>query len=249
MKNSQIFAKGLSGLFVCVVASSCASLTPNAKSLNYGSVLVGNTATNNMTWTNTSKNTVNFLGFNPPGSPFAQTAPTPVTGGNIVSGGTTPTATYTFTPTATGTFTDTATPLLGGGDFSDPVTLTGTGVGHTITGQGFGIAGGNFRTTQVLDFGTIPVGQVSVLRFNLLNGSANPLSLTGVALKGGPFAVTAPAQPFVIPAAPGPLQPKTQEVRISFAPQVAGRFLDHIRLTDPARPGYVLIVVVTGAAE
>ncbi len=242
------FRKTLS-VFGVVILSSCASMTPNVATVNYGSVLIGNSATGNVTWSNTSKNTVNFLGFIKPSAPFSQTAPVRVIGANLAPAATTPPATFVFTPTAVGTFNDTATPLLGNGDSATPATLTGIGVSHLISGKGFGIAGGNFRSNQVLDFGKIRVGQTSTRNFRLLNGSNAPLSMTGRVLGAGPFSVTAPAQPIVLALAANPLIPTRVRVTLTFAPRAPGRFMDLIQFTDPANPGHQLTLVVTGTAE
>lgn len=213
--------------------AGCVVLSPTPATHNFGSVLVGTTATSPpVTWTNNSARAVTVDGLvTTPSPPFARVAAGPFTSVSVPVGGATPPSSFTFSPTAVGAATGDATPQSTGivlPDTAQQVVLSGTGVVQ-LTAGALAIAGGNLTAGQILDFGRVivPGGPAVTRTFNVTNNGAASLTLNGGFTVGGQgFRITSPTLPITIQ--PG----TTQAVSISFAPSQIGVALDAVVFSD-----------------
>ncbi|MDE3104074.1 MAG: choice-of-anchor D domain-containing protein [Acidobacteriota bacterium] len=164
--------------FVSLIGSANpSSLALAPASLNFGTVLLGSTASQTLQVTNTGATPVNFSSITATGD-YAATSSCL---GTALAASTSCSVTVTFTPTQTGTRTGSVAIV------SDATTLP-------LTAQltGVGAASHLQLAPSALDFGSILVGSSAKLTLTLTNTGNGPVTGLSPVLPAGDFAITSP---------------------------------------------------------
>ncbi len=210
-----------------------ATLTPTPTPLAFGKVYIGLSSSLTASWTSTYADKLVCTMAVDPAPPFDAPASIP----DLAPNGTTGALSFTFTPTAVGPVNGKARmTVLSSAYAKVPVTipdlpLSGSGVAQT-SDTTLSLTGGNLTAGSVLDFGTALTGSSVSLTTNIANATAQPVTVTVTVLGAGPFSVTSPAAPLVVPAQASLL------VTISFAPTTVGTFtgaVEFVRSTAGVR--------------
>ncbi len=218
--NSVVFTSngGISTNPVTGVGLTQAHLLVNPGTLNYGSVVIGQTSNRFFSVINTGQ--VALTGTVAVGLPFAAVSNASYT----VASGTTGLVLISFSPSAVGMVTSN-------------VIFTSTGGVSTNTVKGTGLASANLIVNPgSLNFGTIATGTTAQASFVVTNtGSA---VLNGTAVAGGAFTISS-GSPFTIAGF------SSANVVVGFTPASAGSFTNQVVFSSN---GGGATNVVTGAA-
>ena len=210
--------------------SGAGVLSPSVASLSFGSVAVGNSATQSLSVTNTGLGTVTIASATLTGTGFS------VIGGNpsgTIAVGQSSTIQIQFAPTSAGAVSGSLTIVSDASNSPLTVPLTGTG-----TQTGLAIA------PSTLSFGNVVVGQSSTQSVKLTNSGTANLTINLATVAGNGFGIAGLSLPTTLTAG--------QSVSFSaqFAPTSTGASVGSITFTDNA-PGspQVLSMVGTGVAS
>ena len=188
--------------------------------INFGSILVGQSATQTITITNAPTSTDTLTG-----SVASLSAPfSVVSGGSSFSlaPGKSRTVIVSFTPTATGSFSDTLTITHNATNQTSPINLpiTGTGEVSVINMD---------VTPSLVDFGGVIVGKSVTQTIVITNASSSTTTLEGsVDSVSGSFSLVSGGGTFSL--APG----KSKSVIVSFSPTSTGNFSQSLSITHNA---------------
>ena len=109
--------------------TSTLTLNANPTSLNFGSIAVGQSGSQNVTFTNAGNSNVAIPGVSISGPGFNASG---VSSGQILAPGGAATLAVTFTPWATGSASGTVTVTSNASNSPAKITLTGTGASHSV---------------------------------------------------------------------------------------------------------------------
>lgn len=192
--------------------SSSAVLSISPTSLNFGSVTVGSTSSQQVTLSNTGTDTATISAVNITGASSSFS----VSGVGIsstIAGGAKLTVTVNFTPQATGAVTATASIVSDA--TNSPTTITASGTGSTSGGTGnpaIGVSPGS------LDFGSVNTGTSSVKTITVTNTGTGTLTVTSATVTGTGFSSGGAAFPLNLTAG------QSANVAITFSPATAGSY-------------------------
>lgn len=218
----------------CLLSTAGCDLCPEPISrYNFGQVYVGTVAeTPQVCWRNHSKDALELVAVTTDGLPFA-VKPASFQSVILQSGSCSPYFTFTFTPVQEGTFSSEATPqLISGAGTIQAFEMSGAGV-YRIAEGGLIIGGGDIKTGQALDFGSVVFSEResagSQRQFELFNAGDKPMQLDVVWSKGNQgFKVVTPSPPIAIPKL------KRAKVTIEFIPPGVDTFTDGVTFVDRA---------------
>ena len=204
-------------------------LSPSVTSVSFGSIAVGNTATQSLTVTNTGLGAVTISGATLTGAGFT------VVGGNpsgTIGVGQSSTIQIQFAPTSGGAITGSLTILSDASNSPLAIAIAGTG-----TQTGLTIA------PSALTFGNVVVGQSGTQTVKLTNSGTSSLTINLATVAGTGFGISGLSLPTTLNAG------QSLSFSAQFAPTAAGAETGSITFTDNA-PGspQVLSMVGTGVA-
>jgi hypothetical protein len=204
-------------------------LSPSVTSVSFGSVAVGNTATQSLTVTNTGLGTVTIASAALTGAGFT------VVGGNpagTIGVGQSSTIQIQFAPTSAGAVNGSLTVVSDASNSPLAISITGTG-----TQAGLTIA------PTALTFGNVIVGQSGTQSVKLTNSGNSSVTINLASLAGNGFGMTGLSLPTTLTGG------QSLSFNVQFAPTASGAASGSITFTDNA-PGspQVLSMVGTGVA-
>ena len=202
-------------------------VTASPSSINFGSVVIGSSASQTVTLKNTGGANVTITGAVVTGAGFSD------------SGLTLP---LTLTPNQTSTFSVSFAPM-GTGTVNGNVALTVTGEAELdVPLAGMGLAPATLTANPTsLTFTNIVVGQSSTQTETIKNTGGTSAQITAVAATGTGFSVSG----ITLPATLGAGQSVT--FNVTFAPQAAGSFNGNVAVTSNAQ-NPTLNIPVSGTA-
>ncbi len=200
-------------------------LSPSATSVSFGSIAVGNTATQSLTVTDTGLGTATISGATLAGAGLT------VIGGN--PSGTIPvgqgsTIQIQFAPTSAGAVSGSLTIVSDASNSPLAISITGTG---TQTGMAI--------TPSALTFGNVVVGQSGAQSVKLTNSGSSNLTLNLATVTGTGFGISGLSLPTTLTAG------QSLSFNAQFAPTSAGAAAGSITFTDSA-PGSPHVVSMAG---
>src|SRR5580698_7596010 len=204
-------------------------LSPSVTSVSFGSIAVGNTATQSLTVTNTGLGAVTISGATLTGAGFT------VVGGNsaeTIGVGQSSTIQIQFAPTSAGAVNGSLTILSDASNSPLAISITGTG-----TQAGLTIA------PAALTFGNVIVGQSGTQSVKLTNSGNSSVTINLATLAGNGFGMTGLSLPTTLAGG------QSLSFNVQFAPTTSGAASGSVTFTDNA-PGspQVLSMVGTGVA-
>src|SRR5277367_2873850 len=204
-------------------------LSPSVTSVSFGSVAVGNTATQSLTVTNTGLGTVTIASAALTGAGFT------VVGGNpagTIGVGQSSTIQLQFAPTSAGAINGSLTILSDASNSPLAISITGTG-----TQAGLTIA------PSALTFGNVIVGQTGTQSVKLTNSGNSSVTINLATVAGTGFGISGLSLPTTLTGG------QSLSFNAQFAPTASGAATGSITFTDNA-PGspQVLSMVGTGVA-
>jgi hypothetical protein len=204
-------------------------LSPGVTSVSFGSVAVGNTATQSLTVTNTGLGSVTIASAALTGAGFT------VVGGNpagTIGVGQSSTIQIQFAPTSAGAVNGSLTILSDASNSPLAISITGTG-----TQAGLTIA------PAALTFGNVIVGQSGTQSVKLTNSGNSSVTINLATLAGNGFGMTGLSLPTTLAGG------QSLSFNVQFAPTTSGAASGSVTFTDNA-PGspQVLSMVGTGVA-
>jgi PKD repeat protein len=208
--NGKVYMATFSGkvnVYGLQASTSPAKLALSPTSLNFGSVITGQTNTR-------SFQVVNSGGLTLTGT-VATTAPFRISGGTpfSLSSGQTGLVQVAFSP-------------AGVGNFSNVVTFTSNGGNSTNAVTGSGVAPAQLAVSPAsLSFGALTVGANAQLSFTVTNAGGVTLSNGVATVPSGPFTILS-GTPFSLPAF------STTNLTIRFAPTNSGNFSNAVVITS-----------------
>ena len=199
------------------IATPVGTLTTNPTSINFGSIIVGNTSSQSVTLTNTGTANLTITAANVTGAGFSITPPLtlPLT----LIPGQTGSFTARFAPASAGAVAGSVSLVSNASNTPTSVTLSGTGVAQILTVS---------LSPSTINFGDVTVGNTSNQTVTMTNTGNFNVNVTAAAATGAGFSVVG----FVAqtPLAPG----QTSTFTARFAPAVAGAVAGTISLTSTA---------------
>jgi Abnormal spindle-like microcephaly-assoc'd, ASPM-SPD-2-Hydin/HYDIN/CFA65/VesB-like, Ig-like domain len=219
----------LVGLSSCVAYTSAAgngqpgtsntgALSPSSKSLSFGNIPVGKTATKTLTVTNTGTSPVNISQATISGTGFSvvkgnPSAPIPV--------GQTGTIQIQFAPQSAGAMTGNLSIVSDASTSALSVPVSGIGTPAALT-----------MTPSSLSFGNVTVGQSNTQTVKLANSSDTNLVVSGATVTGEGFSISGLSLPTTLSAS------QSLSFTVRFHPVAAGGVTGNISFTDnePASP-------------
>jgi hypothetical protein len=195
-------------------------------------VAVGITVPLTVNITNYGTTTQTVTSVTPPSSPFSASN-LPLVGQQIKPGSTV-TVPVQFAPTTAGPASSTLTIA---GSSGPPAVVTLSGIGATAVSQ-------FTPATQVVNFGTIPVGKKATATVFITNTGNTQSTIQGVAPVAGPFAATLSPNPQM------PFNPDSDlAIPVTFKPKKKGSFSTPYKLTWKDVNGtHTVSVTLTGTA-
>ena len=199
-------------------------LSTSASSLTFGSVAVGNTASQSLTVTNTGTATVTISQATMTGAAFS------VIGGNpsgTIPVGQSSTIQIQFAPTTAGAVTGSMTIVSDASNSPVMISLTGTG-----TQTGLTIA------PSALMFGNVVVGQTGTQNVQLTNTGSTNIVINLATVMGNGFGISGLSLPKTLTGG------QSISFSVQFAPTTAGAATGSITFTDnaPSSPQTVTLV-------
>lgn len=239
-----IFA-AFAALFATVSLSSCAGLTSagksgsgtpgtvssgslagNATTVNFGSLSVGNNATQTLTFTNTGTGTVNIQSANISGTGFSAVGGSPLSAILVGQSGT---IQIQFAPPSVGAVTGTLSIVSDAANSPLTISLTGTGTQPGLT-----------ISPASLNFGNVTVGQSSTQAVQLTNSGNVNVVVNLATLTGSGFTMSGLSLPATLTGG------QSLSFSVRFAPTVGGGVAGNINFTDNA-PGSPQTLSITGS--
>ncbi len=202
----EIFSDSSSSLdFISLVgAASPSFLTLSPASLDFGTILLGNTGTLPLQITNTGSTAVTFNTVSATGDYIASNGSCPAPGGTLPVASSC-TLHISFTPTQTGTRTGTLSLATSASNIPLIAALTGIGAQSHLQ-----------IAPATLNFGNIAVGSPAILSFTLTNTGNAPVTGLTLATSPGDYAITIPCN--LTTLAPG----AACSVTVTFTPTAIG---------------------------
>src|SRR5580692_7174753 len=200
-------------------------LSPSVTSVSFGSIAVGNTATQSLTVTNTGLGAVTISGATLTGAGFS------VVGVNLtktIGVGQSSTIQIQFAPTSGGAITGSLTILSDASNSPLAIAIAGTG-----TQTGLTIA------PSALTFGNVVVGQSGTQTVKLTNSGTSSLTINLATVAGTGFGISGLSLPTTLNAG------QSLSFSAQFAPTAAGAETGSITFTDNA-PGSPQVVSMVG---
>src|ERR1700683_3421253 len=200
-------------------------LSPSATSVSFGSIAVGNTATQSLTVTNTGLGTVTISEATLTGAGFT------VIGGNpsgTIGVGKSSTIQIQFAPTSGGAITGGLTILSDASNSPLAISIIGTG-----TQMGLTIA------PSALTFGNVVVGQSGTQSVKLTNSGSSSVTINMATVAGTGFGISGLSLPKTLTGG------ESLSFSAQFAPTANGATSGSITFTDNA-PGSPQIVSMVG---
>ena len=200
-------------------------LSPSVTNVSFGSVAVGNTATQSLTVTNTGLGTVTIASAALTGAGFT------VIGGNpagTIGVGQSSTVQIQFAPTSTGAVNGSLTVLSDASNSPLAISITGTG-----TQAGLTIA------PSAVTFGNVIVGQSGTQSVKLTNSGNSSVTINLATVAGNGFGITGLSLPTTLTAG------QSLTFTAQFAPTASGAAAGSITFTDNA-PGSPQVVSMVG---
>jgi hypothetical protein len=220
----------VSGTGVALTASSATSsptylLTPSASSLNFGNILVGSSASQAVTLTNTGNSSVSISQISVSGAGFTASGVTPPV---TLSAGQSVSLLVGFSPSLAGSSTGSVTVVSNASNSPATISLAGTGVQPQIS-----------VVPTSVNFGNVTVGITNTQSVTVSNpGSAN-LSITQATVSGTGFALSGVTLPLTL--VPG----SSAVLTVSFTPASASSTTGALTLVSNA-PNSPLSVMLSG---
>ena len=197
---------------------STLSLSVTPSSLSFGSVVVGSSATQNVTLTNTGNSAVTVSSANLTGSGFSVGTPTlPVT----IAAGQSQQVSIRFAPQTSGTTTGSVSFVSNATNSPTVVSLSGTGTAPATPPQ-ISVSPGS------ISFGSVPVNTTATQPVTVSNTGGTVLTISQVTTSGNGFTESGPVPPFTIAAG------QSQILTITFAPTAAGTYTGSLGITSNA---------------
>jgi len=200
-------------------------LSPSATSISFGSVAVGNTATQSLSVTNTGLGTVTIAQATLTGAGFT------VVGGNpsgTIAVGQSSTIQIQFAPTSTGAVNGSLTIVSDASNSPLAISLTGAGTQSGLT-----------ISPSTLTFGNVLVGQSGTQSVKLTNGGNSNLTINLATVAGNGFGISGLSLPTTLTGG------QSLSFNVQFAPTTSGAATGSITFTDNA-PGSPQVVTMVG---
>ena len=199
--------------------------TPSATSLSFGSVAIGNTATQSLTVTNTGLGTATISQATLTGAGFT------VIGGNpsgTIAVGQSSTIQIQFAPTSGGAINGSLTVVSNASNSPLTTSLTGTGAQTGLT-----------ITPSTLSFGNVIVGQSGTQSVKLTNSGNSNLTINLATVAGTAFGISGLSLPTTLAGG------QSLSFNAQFTPTAGGAATGSITFTDNA-PGSPQVVSMVG---
>jgi hypothetical protein len=195
-------------------------------SIDFGSVVLGDTKTLTVTATNSGSAAVTVSSATVSSGNFVVTAPSfPAT----IAAGQSATLSLAFTPDAVGSFAATVTIASNASDATATISLTGAG-----------IAAGQLASNPSSEaFGNVTVGSQQTVSETISNTGGTSVTVSQVAISGTGFSVSGISTPLTIN--PG----QSTSFNVAFAPQAAGAVSGKVTVTSNA-PNSTLTILLSG---
>jgi hypothetical protein len=200
-------------------------LSQSASSLNFGSQLVGSSASQSFTLTNTGTGSVNLSQVTATGAGFTVTG---FSGAVTLAAGQSLPLSVNFTPASAGGAAGSISVVSNATNSPSTITLSGTGVQAQIS-----------VVPSTVSFGNVTVGVSNSQTLTIRNPGTAALSVTQASLSGTGFTSTGLALPLSIPAG------GSSTFNVAFAPTSAGAASGSITLISNT-PNSPLVVPFTG---
>ncbi|HTB91280.1 MAG TPA: choice-of-anchor D domain-containing protein [Candidatus Sulfotelmatobacter sp.] len=201
-------------------------LSTSAISLNFGSTLLGASASQGVTVTNTGTGSVNISQVTSTGSGFTVSG---FSSGVTLAAGQSLPLTASFAPTAVGTVTGSVSVVSNATNSPATISLNGTGIQPQIS-----------VAPSSLGFGSINVAATANQTVTIRNPGTASLNVTQASLAGAGFTSSGLVLPLTVP--PG----GSSAFNVGFTPASAGNFSGSITLISNA-PNSSLVIPLSGS--
>ena len=227
-KGGGPISVGVSGVGIPTSSSPSQTflLSTSSTSLNFGNLLVGSSASQAFTLTNTGTGSVNVSQVAATGAGFSVTG---FSSGVTLAAGQSLSLTANFAPAVAGTAAGSISVVSTATNSPATISLSGTGIQPQIA-----------VTPSSVSFGNITVGANGSQTVSIRNTGTATLSVTQASLAGTGFTSSGLALPLSIPAG------GSSAFTVSFAPASAGTFSGSISLISNA-PNSSLVIPLSGA--
>lgn len=194
------------------------TLSASPTSLSFGSVVVGNNATQNLLLSNTGNSAVTVSSGTASGAGFSIIAPAfPV----VIAAGQSQQVSIRFAPSSSGNAAGSATFASNATNSPTVVSLSGTGTAPVTPAQ-IAVSPGT------ISFGSVLVGSSGTQSLTVSNPGGSTLTVSQITLTGSGFTESGPATPFTIAAG------QSQVLSIGFAPTTAGSYTGSLAIVSNA---------------
>lgn len=203
-------------------------ITAAPMSLNFGNEIVGSSASQSVTISNSGTADLSITQISVTGTGFNYSnLSLPAT----IQAGSSATLTITFKPAAAGNASGNVS--ISNNATSSPVVISLTGTGQTSGNGSVSVS------PTSLAFGSVAEGSYSTLPVTISNSGAADLSITGLAMSSGNYNWTGPSIPLSIAAG------KNANVNIEFSPKTTGSLPATLTISSDA-PGAPVVVNLSG---
>ena len=224
-KGGSPISISASGIGTSAAPTQSYLLSPSASSLSFGSTLVGNSASQTFTLTNTGTGSVNISQVAAAGAGFKVTG---FSAGVTLAAGQSLPLTASFAPTATGAVAGSISVVSTATNSPAAISLSGTGIQPQIS-----------VIPSSISFGNVTVSVTNTQTLTLRNPGTATLNVTQASLAGTGFTTSGLALPLSV--APG----GSASFTVGFAPASASNFSGSITLISNT-PNSPLVVPLTG---
>ena len=227
-RNSESIS--VTGTGIAATASPAGRLTPSTSNLTFGNTLVGNSASQSISITNTGTGSVTVSQVSVSGAAFSVSG---FWGAVTLAGGQSLALTASFTPATTGSATGTLTVTSNATNSPTTIALSGTGVQSSSPTPPSPPGRGNQPQISVTpgsaSFGSVNPGTTGMQTLTISNPGNADLIVIQASLSGASFAFSGLTLPMVVP--PGGSSP----FAVSFTPAAAGAYSGTLTLMNNSR--------------